>query len=464
LLSKNPVFRALALGGLAIGGAVAGKSLLEDEPADTTTAPSVGTNAATTTATTANNLAEIRKIREQEVADTIARQFALQNRQVQIAQEYQKLVNGTADLSKQEADRKKVEYEVDKQLKTQIADLDAKIRTEEEKKSFANQAAIAAYKAQKDELTAQAAEQKKLSLEALKNTEAERAKTVELQKQLGLMQQQSQANTAMLEAEQMRRVIAGEITQTDAKNAIDIAKIKEDGALKVAQLERQLANEKDDIRKTELRNQIDAIKAATDFAISEKEREVREKQALEESFAAGAVQAITQIADAFKPYKMAQDAIAQTWGKIGNAVDEFVNTGKFKFSDFARSVIQDLAKMIIKAQIFKAIQATLGFFGFSIPGLATGGPAKANQPYIVGERGPELFVPKSAGTVIPNNQLSASTEAMGTGRVNAPVTNNYITNNISALDAKSVAQLFAENRKTLLGVTETARREMAYGV
>jgi hypothetical protein len=118
--------------------------------------------------------------------------------------------------------------------------------------------------------------------------------------------------------------------------------------------------------------------------------------------------------------------------------------------------------MIIKAQIFKAIQATLGFFGLPIPGLASGGPATAGKPYIVGEQGPELFVPKSAGTVIPNNKLPSKAEATGTGMVNAPITNNYITNNIQAVDAKSVAQLFVENRKTLLGTVNMARKEMPY--
>lgn len=463
LLNKNPVLKAIALGGLAIGGLVAGKSLLSDEGTSTTTAPTVDGAGASSASTGANNLAAIRQLREEEIADSLSRQFALQNKQVQIAQEYQKLVNGTANLSKQEADRKKVEYEIDKQLQIQLADLNAKITAEQEKKSFANKEAIKAYQAQKEALTAQATEQKRLGLEALKNAEAERAKTVQLQKQLGLMQQQSQVDMAALQTEQMRKVIAGEITQSDAKNVLDIAKIREEGALKVKQLEAQIAAEKDDIRKTDLQNQIDSIRAATDFAISEKRREVAEKQALEESYAAGITQAMSQIADGFKPYKMAQDAITQTWSKIGNAVDQFVETGKFKFSDFARSVLADLAKMIIKAQIFKGIQAALGLFGMSIPGLATGGPAEAGQPYIVGEKGPELFVPKNAGTVIPNDMLGqGKANAVASGAVNAPVTNNYITNNISALDAKSVAQLFAENRKSLLGASEMARKEMAY--
>lgn len=34
-----------------------------------------------------------------------------------------------------------------------------------------------------------------------------------------------------------------------------------------------------------------------------------------------------------------------------------------------------------------------------LPGRATGGPVAPNRPYLVGERGPELFVPTSAGRV-----------------------------------------------------------------
>ena len=189
----------------------------------------------------------------------------------------------------------------------------------------------------------------------------------------------------------------------------------------------------------------------------QKERELE----IENSYAEGVQRSIADIAEQFKPINLAQEAVKKGWDSIGSAVDTFVQTGKFKFSDFAKSVLKDLTAMILKATIFKAISGALGFFGIKLPGLAEGGPAKAGQPYIVGEKGPELFVPQNSGTVVPNNQLGARGTA--TGQVNAPVTNNYITNNINALDAKSVAQLFAENRKTLLGVTETARRELAYG-
>jgi hypothetical protein len=45
----------------------------------------------------------------------------------------------------------------------------------------------------------------------------------------------------------------------------------------------------------------------------------------------------------------------------------------------------------------------------NIPGRAIGGPATAGRPYIVGERGPELFVPGSNGNVVPNNAMGGNT-------------------------------------------------------
>lgn len=38
---------------------------------------------------------------------------------------------------------------------------------------------------------------------------------------------------------------------------------------------------------------------------------------------------------------------------------------------------------------------------------ASGGPVSAGQPYIVGEQGPEAFMPKQSGTIIPNDKLGA---------------------------------------------------------
>jgi phage-related minor tail protein len=142
---------------------------------------------------------------------------------------------------------------------------------------------------------------------------------------------------------------------------------------------------------------------------------------------------------------------------MNSAIDNFVTTGKFKFSDFARSIIQDLIKIQLKAQASKILagaEGAIGGFLKGIFGFANGGQPPVGKPSIVGENGPELFVPKTAGTIIPNG---------GGNGGNQPGGNTYITNNISAIDAKSVAQLFAENRKTLFGSVQLAQKEMSYG-
>jgi lambda family phage tail tape measure protein len=171
--------------------------------------------------------------------------------------------------------------------------------------------------------------------------------------------------------------------------------------------------------------------------------------------------------DAFNQYmdnatnaaRMAGDMFNAITGNMNSAIDNFVKTGKFSFKDFARSVLQDLAAMELKFLAAKWLKGDFssggGILGgvMKLFGFANGGNPPINRPSVVGEEGPELFVPKTAGTIIPNDKL---------GGVSGMVQNTYITNNISALDAKSVAALFADNRKTLLGTVELARKEMPY--
>ena len=82
-----------------------------------------------------------------------------------------------------------------------------------------------------------------------------------------------------------------------------------------------------------------------------------------------------------------------------------------------------------------------------IPKLAKGGTVKANSPYIVGEVGPELFVPSSGGRIVPNNKLgggggniyinvSGAIDQEGTARQIVNVLNNSFyrgTNGANAL-------------------------------
>jgi lambda family phage tail tape measure protein len=166
---------------------------------------------------------------------------------------------------------------------------------------------------------------------------------------------------------------------------------------------------------------------------------------------------IEELERSVDPAVVALQQFDSVFNNMTSALDNFVDTGKFKFGDFARSIIADMAKIALKAAVTKLFTLVAG----SIFGKAAGGPVMANKPYVVGEQCPELFVPNSAGSIMTNASMNKNAGAdSGMG---ATVTNNYITNNISAIDSRSVAQMFVENRKSLLGASMMARKEMPYG-
>lgn len=67
--------------------------------------------------------------------------------------------------------------------------------------------------------------------------------------------------------------------------------------------------------------------------------------------------------------------------------------------------IRNMVAQAAAAQIFGALNVGGFLAGGFLTGKAAGGPVSAGSPYIVGEKGPELFLPRSSGTVIPNGQM-----------------------------------------------------------
>jgi hypothetical protein len=51
------------------------------------------------------------------------------------------------------------------------------------------------------------------------------------------------------------------------------------------------------------------------------------------------------------------------------------------------------------------------FGGGGLTMRASGGPVSARTPYMVGEKGPEVFMPLASGNIVPNNQLGGVTVA-----------------------------------------------------
>lgn len=76
------------------------------------------------------------------------------------------------------------------------------------------------------------------------------------------------------------------------------------------------------------------------------------------------------------------------------------------FKDMARSILADLARIMIQQQITLPLAQSMGF---KVAGAeAMGGGVTSGRPYLVGERGPELFVPGRTGSIVPNHKLGGA--------------------------------------------------------
>ena len=101
-------------------------------------------------------------------------------------------------------------------------------------------------------------------------------------------------------------------------------------------------------------------------------------------------------------------AMRPSWGAHGrSALLRATRTGRFGFEELkasALSVLDQIARVALRQGGAIGDGGLLGLLGglaSGLPGRATGGPVSPDRPYLVGERGPEVFVPTSSGRVEP---------------------------------------------------------------
>nr|BDD45718.1 hypothetical protein 22 [bacterium] len=190
---------------------------------------------------------------------------------------------------------------------------------------------------------------------------------------------------------------------------------------------------------------VDVRKDAYDD-LAEQQRQLRA-----ESQGGPIAQYITQLQEGLGNTQEMIVSLAQSvQGAIGNAIgtavtslvtgaqkieqtlaDMFQAIGK-AFIDMAAEIIAKQLVMITLQAILKALGGASSFgSGASAPKIGTdtnyfsaftpmdyfraeGGPVSANRPYVVGERGPELFVPNSSGTVRSNETMNNYTPGQST--------------------------------------------------
>jgi len=140
--------------------------------------------------------------------------------------------------------------------------------------------------------------------------------------------------------------------------------------------------------------------------------------------------------------KLLVEIIALTIQMIAMRKIEDILIDKGIIKEKAKLSIMQKQESSLKRQI--ALKAVTSFFGF--PGFAKGGAVSKGKPIVVGERGPELFVPNSTG------QITQSARGTSGQAVNV----NF---NISTVDASGFDDLLSRSRGTITQIINSAVNE-----
>ena len=137
--------------------------------------------------------------------------------------------------------------------------------------------------------------------------------------------------------------------------------------------------------------------------------------------------------------------------KFEDTIVDGLKNGKLEFKAFADYVIEQLLRIAIQEAILAPLKDAFGsFFDFGsnkkVEPKAMGGAVTAGSPYLVGEKGPELFMPNSSGQIITNENLQQQ------GMQSAPTVNF----NISTVDAAGFDQLLASRKGLITSIINNA--------
>lgn len=110
----------------------------------------------------------------------------------------------------------------------------------------------------------------------------------------------------------------------------------------------------------------------------------------------------------------AAEKLNQVYASIGQSISSGIVDaltaaveGTKSLADVASQTLRQVANILMQFGVQTALGGIPGFDKF-FPGKALGGPVGAGQPYLVGERGPELFVPGAQGNIVPNNAMGGA--------------------------------------------------------
>ncbi|WP_421792255.1 phage tail tape measure C-terminal domain-containing protein [Hyphobacterium sp.] len=123
------------------------------------------------------------------------------------------------------------------------------------------------------------------------------------------------------------------------------------------------------------------------------------------------------------PAQQAADVMSEAFDRAGNRIESALSraarSGEFSFSAMADAILRDLSRLATERFIQAPIDSLLGQIGSQLPFLgarAEGGPVQSGGAYLVGERGPELFVPGTTGQIGTTNPINISIRFEGSAK------------------------------------------------
>lgn len=105
------------------------------------------------------------------------------------------------------------------------------------------------------------------------------------------------------------------------------------------------------------------------------------------------------------------DAATNWANSFSSELANMVTQGQMDFGRLAESIINDILRIAIQANITRPLLDAMGLGVTPVAGAkATGGPVMRSSTYLVGEKGPKLFTASNSGNITPNHKLGGNTQ------------------------------------------------------
>lgn len=99
-------------------------------------------------------------------------------------------------------------------------------------------------------------------------------------------------------------------------------------------------------------------------------------------------------------------SITRSFHSVANTIARAALSGKTSMDQLVNAILADFDRIAIREFIAKPVEGLIASIASSLLSVsgarAAGGPVNAGAAYLVGEQGPELFVPSANGSIAPN--------------------------------------------------------------